>query len=236
MTVDSLLAALRAGLDGHADPVRAVQQQAYMKSALPYRGVTAPELRRVARPLIRASPLDRAEFEVAIRTLVDHPVAREDYYLALEIARHRVHASLQTPDLLPLYRHVVVATAWWDVVDATAGDLVGSIVARYPEQKALMRAWARDDDLWLRRTAILCQLGWRDATDTALLAEVIEANVEGTLFGSVFWIRKAIGWSLRQYARADPEWVRGFVSAHEGHLSGLSRREALKHVEARPSS
>ena len=91
-------------------------------------------------------------------------------------------------------------------------------------------AWAVADDMWLRRVAIICQLPFRDRTDVHLLTEAIEANVEGTAYGSEFFIRKAIGWALRQYARTDPDWVRAFVAAHESVLSGLSRREARKHI------
>ncbi len=87
-----------------------------------------------------------------------------------------------------------------------------------------MRAWARDDDLWVRRTAVLSQLAHGGATDTALLHDVVEANVDDTSF----WLRKAIGWALRQHARTDPDWVRAEVELLGDRLSGLSRREALE--------
>lgn len=84
--------------------------------------------------------------------------------------------------------------------------------------------------MWLRRTAIICQLGAKERLDTALLTDVIEANAEGTAFGHEFFIRKAIGWALRQHGRVDPAWVVAFVHDHERVLSGLSRREALKRI------
>ncbi len=89
-----------------------------------------------------------------------------------------------------------------------------------------MRAWATDDDLWLRRTAVLSQLRHKADTDTDLLRYAIEANVDDTSF----WLRKAIGWSLREYAKTDPAWVRAEVDRLGPRLSGLSRREALKHL------
>jgi len=90
----------------------------------------------------------------------------------------------------------------------------------------LMRAWAVDGDPWIRRTAILSQLTFREDTDTALLRDCIEPNLDDPSF----WIRKAIGWALRQYARTDPDWVRDTVAGYGDRLSGLSRREALKHL------
>ena len=91
-----------------------------------------------------------------------------------------------------------------------------------------MREWATDDDRWLRRTAVICQVGAKDRTDLDLLSHAIEANLDDR----DFFLRKAIGWALRQHARTDPDWVRAFVAAHDDRLSGLSRREALKHLEA----
>jgi 3-methyladenine DNA glycosylase AlkD len=89
----------------------------------------------------------------------------------------------------------------------------------------VVRGWAEDEDLWLRRTAVLSQLGSGLGTDRDLLTDVIEANVGSR----EFFLRKAIGWALRDLAWKDPDWVRTFVDAHSG-LSALSRREALKHL------
>jgi 3-methyladenine DNA glycosylase AlkD len=89
-----------------------------------------------------------------------------------------------------------------------------------------MRAWAESDDLWLRRSSIISQLTFAERTDTALLLECIEPN----LADRSFWIRKAIGWALRQYARTDPQWVRATVAGFGDRMSGLSRREATKHL------
>ncbi len=94
----------------------------------------------------------------------------------------------------------------------------------------MVRQWAVDDDLWLRRTAMICQLHRKDDTDVDLLREVLEANLEDSRYGREFFVRKALGWALRQHARVDPDWVRAFVAEHEDDLSGLSRREALKHL------
>ena len=91
-----------------------------------------------------------------------------------------------------------------------------------------VRAWATDEDRWRRRTAVICQIGAKEGTDTALLAAAIEANAADR----DFFLRKGIGWALRQHARTDPQWVRDFVAGHD--LSPLSRREALKHLGGSP--
>ena len=132
----------------------------------------------------------------------------------------------------------MVTGAWWDHVDEVASHLVGGVLAGHRvEVTPVMRAWAVDDDLWVRRTAVLCQLNHKADTDTDLLHDVIEANLDDRSF----WLRKAIGWALREYSRTDPDWVRAEVDQLGDRLSGLSRREATRHLAglatalARPS-
>lgn len=228
-----LVAQLRDALAASADPGRAPDMQRYMKSAMPYYGITSPVLRGVVQPLIKANVLpDRAAWEATILELWDAASHREERYTAIALAGHRLYRPYQTPDAVAgLYRHLIATGAWWDLVDTVAATLVGPIVRAHPRGEGVrMREWALADDLWLRRTSIICQLSAKDATDVALLADAIEANVEGTRFGGEFFIRKAIGWALRQYARTDPAWVAAFVAEHDAVLSGLSRREALKHI------
>jgi 3-methyladenine DNA glycosylase AlkD len=128
---------------------------------------------------------------------------------------------------MPLLRHLVVTGAWWDVVDDVATHPVGdSLVAHRAAVTPLPRAWALDDDPWLRRTAVICQVGDRAETDVDLLLHAIEANVDD----ETFWLREVIGWALCDYARTDPDWVRAEVDRLGDRLSGLSRREATKHL------
>ena len=223
---------LRRRIAGAGDPSRAPGMQAYMKSALPYRGVTSVPLRALTREVVAANPLpDRPTWEAVVRELWDDAEYREEWYAALAVARHPLYRGYQDVDTLTLYRHLLVTGAWWDVVDDIATHLVGDILAADPERVTpVMRAWAVDDDLWLRRTAVICQLGRKAATDLDLLRFALTENLEGSRHGREFFIRKAVGWALRQHARTDPAWVRAFVAAHEDRLSGLSRREALKHL------
>jgi 3-methyladenine DNA glycosylase AlkD len=225
---DDLVTAVRAALAAGGDPERAAQQQRYMKSELPYRGYTAPELRALLRPLLASyEPVDRMTWERTVRALWDGATHREERYAAIAVARHRRARVWLAPESLPLFRHLVVTGAWWDLVDETAQHLVRpTLVAHRAALTPVLRAWASDEDLWVRRTAVICQLGLRADTDTDLLRHAIDLNVDDP----TFWLRKAIGWALRDYARTDPDWVRAEVSRHGDRMSGLSRREALKHL------
>jgi len=125
-----------------------------------------------------------------------------------------------------LLRDWIVTGAWWDFTDEIASRRIGPLLRAHPAQLTpVLRAWATDEDRWLRRTAVISQLGSGAATDLRLLRDAIEANLRDP----DFFLRKGIGWALRQHARVDPAWVREFVADHP-ELSPLSRREALKHL------
>lgn len=226
--MSSLVDAVRDALAHGGDPERAADQQRYMKSEMPFRGFTKSELTSLLRPLLAEHPPeDRASWEATVRELWDGATHREERYAALAVGRHRVARAWLAPESVPLFRHLVVTGAWWDLVDETAHHLVRPALDAHPDALTpVLRDWATDDDLWIRRTAVICQVGRRDATDTALLRHAIDANVDDP----TFWLRKGIGWALRDYARTDPGWVRAEVERHGVRLSNLSRREALKHL------
>ena len=198
-----------------------------MKSDLPFRGLTSAELRGLLRPLLASyEPGSRAAWEATVRDLWDGASHREERYAALAIARHRRAGSWLDLDSLPLWRHLIVTGAWWDVVDETATHLVRDVlVGHRAVVTPVLTSWAFDDDLWVRRTAVLCQIGAKENTDRDLLTLSVEANAADT----TFWLRKAIGWALRDFARTDPAWVWAEVDRLGHRLSGLSRREATKH-------
>lgn len=225
--------AVRAVLAEGGDPARAAQQQAYMKSALPFVGLGAPALAAVLRPLlVEHRFVDRAQWEAAVLELWDDATHREEWYAAVALLRHRAYRPWLDADLLPLLEQLVRAGAWWDVVDEVAGHVVGQVLVDHRAATTpVVERWSVDpDSLWVRRTAVLAQLRHGAATDTDLLERVLAANLDDTAFGREFFVRKAVGWALRQHARTDPEWVRAFVRTHDARLSGLSRREALKHL------
>ncbi len=222
--------AVRDGLAALADPVKAPQMQWYMRSMrseLPYRGVPTPGWRRLTNALVAEHPLSDVDTLLAtVRTLWHQAAYREECYVALELTGHRRHAGWQTPALLPLYEELIVTGAWWDLVDEIAIRRIGPLLRAHPRAvRPVVLAWRDDGDRWKRRTSVICQVASKSATDTALLAECIRANLEDR----DFFLRKGIGWALREHAKTDPDWVRGFVDDHPG-LSPLSRREALRNL------
>jgi 3-methyladenine DNA glycosylase AlkD len=204
-----------------------------MKSSMPYRGFTSPQLKAALAPLLRDPGLameSREQWVATIETLWHGATHREEWYAAIALARHRPYRTWVDSDAMPLWQSLIRAGAWWDVVDDIATHLVRDTVVAAPTVEGpRMREWAADESLWVRRAAILCQIGVRAGFDTRLLVDVIEPNIDDADFFS----RKAIGWALRDHARVDPDWVRDFVVSHPD-LSGLSRREALKHLGPLP--
>jgi len=218
---------IRTELRSRRDPERAAGNAAYMKvasrGALPYLGVRRPEVRRIARTAAGEVLVSEAVMVATVRELWDGTEYAEERYAAQDLLGLRW--AYGRMDLLDLHRHMALTGAWWDHVDEVA-HRVADLVATHPdEMRPVLLAWSVDPSMWLRRLAILAQLGHRDRVDRELLTAVIEPNVGDP----EFFVRKAIGWALREVARHDPEWVRAFVDAHD--LSPLSRREALKHLE-----
>ena len=228
-----LLLSLRAALRQVADPERAPQMQRYTKSAMPYHGVASSSARAVFRRVLGAAPLpDAATWRKQVLGLWRGASHREERYGALWLAGDRRARPFQDLEALPMYEEMIVTGAWWDYVDDIASHRLGELLRRHPApMRKAMLAWSRDDDLWKRRSSILCQLTFKADTDLDLLYRCIEPS----LASKEFFLRKAIGWALRQYAWTDPDQVVRYVRAHEDRLSGLSRREALKNVgERRP--
>lgn len=221
---------LLAELEAAADPARAPAMQAYMKSAMPYLGVSAVPMRAVCRRVFAGLGYARAEaWRADVLTIWRGARFREQRYAAIELTGLRAARPFQRIDGLPMYEEMIVTGAWWDYVDAIATQRFWPILRNDPApMKRAMLEWARCENLWKRRSAILCQLPARTATDLDLLYACIEPSLDSR----EFFLRKAIGWALRHHARTDAEEVRRYARAHEDRLSPLSRREALKHVGA----
>jgi 3-methyladenine DNA glycosylase AlkD len=233
-----LVDSIRDALAKAADPRQAGPMQAYMKSELPFHGIPSPVLKAVLKPLLAGHALDEETWQATVRKLWDGASFREERYAALALAGHRLHRQHRQGDVLPLYEHLIRTGAWWDLVDEIA-HLVRDLLLANPDEVApVIREWSVSEDLWVRRVAIICQVGAKERCDQALLATTIEANLDGSTrttpalspYGREFFIRKAIGWALRDHARTDPDWVVAFVERHHDELAGLSRREALKHI------
>lgn len=225
-----VLSAVRRALRERADPVRGAGAQAYMKSTMPCLGVRVPEVRRIAAAAVAGTPFASAgQLRATVLGLWRNAAAREERYAAIDLTG----APLAAGDMLmlPVYEEMIRSGAWWDFVDPVAMRLCGLLQANREEMSAVLVRWSSDPDFWIRRAAILSQLKAKAATDTVLLSQVLETNMADP----EFFIRKAIGWALREYSKTAPEWVAAFVAEHAATLSSLSRREAVRRLPAAAS-
>jgi 3-methyladenine DNA glycosylase AlkD len=227
-----LIRELRQELRRRADPEKARSMQAYMKSTLPYYGVQTPGQKEVHRLVLPRHPLrDFAEWQDTVLALWRDARFREERYATIALTGYKSYVAFQVLDALPLYEELVVTGAWWDYVDTIASGRIGPLLRLYPKpMRPILRRWSGCDDLWKRRASILCQLSFKKDTDLKLLYACIEPSLENP----EFFLRKGIGWALRQHAWTDPEEIRRYVQACGSRMSPLTRREALKNVGPGP--
>ena len=217
--------ALRAALAAQADPARAAPMAAYMQQRFVFFGIPTPLRRALVMPLI--APLGKApeaDWLLGVAEALWQFDERECQYVAVDLlvkfaprfeARHE-------PQLAALVR----AKAWWDSVDLLAARVYGPLCRKAPSLLAQLDAYATSDDLWLRRVAILYPLYYAQQTDLTRLSATLVANLQHP----DFFIRKAMGWALRQYARTDADWVRRWLDEQGAAVPALTRREAAKHL------
>jgi 3-methyladenine DNA glycosylase AlkD len=205
--------------------------QAYMKSLMPYLGVQTVLFRKTIRPLLAAHRLHTfEEWQDTILVLWREARYREERYAAIELAGYSRYRELRSLSALAMYEEMITSGAWWDYVDAIATRQIGEILRKHRvPMSAILREWAVSDDLWKRRSAILAQLNFKRETDLDLLYDCIRPSLGAT----EFFLRKAIGWALRQYARTDAREVVRYVRRYEAQISPLSKREALRHIDPR---
>ncbi len=216
---------IRSGLREAGNEEFAVNMQAYMKSSLPFHGVKSKEQAAISKPLFREHPIrEFDEYKTVIEELWSSEY-REEKYAAIACARH--HKKLITLDAIPIYEMMIREGAWWDYVDVIAVHLVGPVLLSSPEHMVpLLRLWIDDENMWIRRTAILAQLMFKEKMDTGLLFEFCDKR----LHEDEFFIRKAIGWVLRQHSKTDPDVIRAYVDSRRDKMSGLTLREASKYT------
>lgn len=227
MSADELaddIAALRSALVTAADPTRAPAMAAYMKDRFPFLGVPAPARRVAQRDFLEDRRNGGAGDALGAADACWAEPEREFQYVGVDLLRRRV-GRLRSQDLGRVER-LIRTRSWWDTVDLLATHVVGPMVAADDALQRTMDRWIADDDMWIARTAILHQLGYGARTD----AERLFAYVDRRCDDQEFFIRKASGWALREYAKTAPDAVRGYVADRGDRLSGLTRREALKHL------
>ena len=215
---------LKVLFEQHANPSQAAPMKKYMRDQFEYLGIKSPQFKVLLKDYISATGLPPLnELDIIAHELWTLP-QREFQYLAVSLVGR---SNEQLPaNFIKTIEYIIVNRSWWDTVDSIAGGTAGVHFKRFPDvRKKYLVKWRTSDNFWLRRTTILFQLGYKKETDFELLCEIIREN----LGSKEFFINKAIGWSLRQYARIDPKAVKKFVNATK-ELNPLSRREALKHL------
>ena len=204
------------------DSERAVSMAAYMRNQFPFLGIAATPRNLVAKSYFRIALQEHIiDFDFVEKCFQqqerEYQQLAVDYLLSIQ--------NLLTPEDLNRIKKYIVTKSWWDTVDGLDG-VVGSMTLRYPELKKVMVEWSQTDNIWLRRVAIDHQLLFKNKTDTLLLAEIITNN-----FGTKeFFINKAIGWSLRDYSKTNPQWVKDFIQKHSSQMAPLSIREGSKYL------
>lgn len=223
--MNRLVELARAELRKRAVPAHAEPMQRYMKTTMPFLGVKKPARAEALRVVLREFPIaGHSHYEAAVRALWELP-HREEKYLAIELAARC--KKLIGAKHLPLYQQLIEEGAWWDLVDPVVGGCVSPIyLAERGAVRPVIHAWFESHNMWLRRAAILAQLKHRQNTNAAELFSFCRRAAHE----KEFFIRKAIGWALRQYAHHNPAAVREFLAQHGHELSALSRREASKHL------
>lgn len=224
--MDDLVAFVAAELSVRADPEKAIGMAAYLKTDMPFYGVQKKGRTEVFRGMKARFPIDDASsYREAIEALWARP-HREEKYLAVGIAKH--YTDYLTFGNFDLYRRLIVEGAWWDFVDDVAINCVG-IVQLYDRERVspTIEEWIDHEAMWLRRTSLISPIKHKADTDYETLFDHCLRRADE----KEFFIRKAIGWTLREYAKTDPDRVRGFLLAHRDSWSALSFREAAKHLE-----
>ncbi len=220
---------IQTQLAAAADPTKAGPMQAYMKTDMPFYGVQAAARRQIVKAVAADNPLDPKRDHGVVRRSVELLWAmphREEKYAAITLARSWRGAFI-APHMMDLYEKLIREGAWWDFVDELAIHLVGPCLLRDREHIApLIEKWLTDDDMWIRRSALLAHNRHKKDTDgQTLLRHCLTLAHEPH-----FFIRKAIGWALREYSYTAPQTVADFVRQHHDALSKLSRKEATRRL------
>lgn len=215
---------LRNSFQEQANPEYASSQAAYMRNQFSYFGMNSPQRREIQKPFLKKEYLPpKSEFGSIVKALWKQP-ERDFQMFALDFMKKYIR-QIEEEDI-ELFEYVITHKSWWDTVDFIAANMLGAYFKKFPDQQQLyVDKWLGSGNMWLQRSALLFQLSYKDQLNTELLTFTIEP-----LLGSKeFFINKAIGWILRQYAKTNPEWVINYV-ADTPQLANLSKREALKRI------
>ena len=213
-------------MKNNCDSEQAAKMSAYMRDKFAFLGIPTPKRKTLCKEYFKIKKKEKSVDWEFINNCWKEP-AREFQYVAIDYL-NIVQNYLTSADI-PKIKCLAIEKSWWDTIDGL-DKVVGHIALHYPEVNDTLLKWSRDENIWLRRIAIDHQLTRKEKTNTELLEKILVNNLGET----EFFINKAIGWSLRDYSKVDPKWVRDFVLRYQDKLSPLSIKEASKYLEAVP--
>lgn len=211
-----------------ADPTEATRMAAYVHNQFAFYGVRAPQRRQLYKNLITKDKKNKVLDWDLLDAAWTNPYRELDYFVCDYL---RAQANSLTASDLSRLLPFLTTKQWWESIDSLA-PTIGIMAGKDPQVEQVVRNWANSDDIWLRRVAIIHQLGRKTHTDTALLEQILLTN----LGSQEFFINKAIGWALRDYSKTDAQWVKTFLNTHQEQLAPLSLREASKYLSLKNES
>jgi len=211
-------------LSENSNPANAKTMKRYLRDQFEFFGIKGPTLKKLTKPFMQKSTLpEPQDIPEIVMDLWSIP-QRESQHFAIELLKK--YQKLESKEWIELYEHMIVEKSWWDTVDAVAAWHVGNHFKHYPAQiEALTSKWMSSGNMWLQRTCLLFQLKYKDDTDFELMKSFIVLLADS----KEFFIRKAIGWALREYSKTQPEQVMQFVSQQK--LAPLSYNEATRIIQ-----
>lgn len=208
----------------HADSRIAFDQAAYMKNKFVYYGIPKPQRARLQKECFKSYPITSESELVSIIDYLWTLEQREFQYAAMDLSQK--YHKLWTPDMFELFEKLIRTKSWWDTVDTIASNIIGKLLFNNPNLQSRMDAWIADPDFWVRRTALIYQLRYKSETNH----EKLFLYCAKTMHEKEFFIRKAIGWALREYSKTSPGKAQEFIETNKSSLSGLSIKEGSKYL------
>lgn len=209
-----------------ADKERAVGAKAYMLNQFEFYGIVTAQRRKLSKEYMKANPLTAMkELEKIVKACWDLP-ERDYQYFAVELISF--HKKIWTPTIIQLIEWCLVRKSWWDSVDHIASECLTDYFKLFPQQiQPITSKWNKSSNIWLQRSSIMFQKAFKKDTNKELLAAYILHCKDS----KEFFVRKAIGWALREYSKTNAAWVKAFVQNNQLHA--LSAREALKRINTK---
>ncbi|SHJ68756.1 3-methyladenine DNA glycosylase AlkD [Aquimarina spongiae] len=220
------LSTLQSKLQERSDPNNAIAMKAYMKNRFRFYGVKAPIRKAILKETLISfkgsiTPENCSELVLQLYAMEE----RELHLCAIELVDQTLKKKYRKEDIV-LIEKLITTHSWWDTVDFIAKHILGNYLLQFPDEIAtVIPEFARSEHMWLNRSAILFQLGYKEQTDKTLLFSLCEAHKSS----NEFFIKKAIGWALREYSKVNPTDVQDFVS--KTVLKPLSTKEALRRIQ-----